>query len=124
MAGMFIIDFIVKRIEKKKQAQYLESTRNWPAAEAEVIGWAVVAGEPDSEDADKFQVEATLGLTVADGRYYGVLRSVGMIHGEARNFVGSGTKPAAVTVRYDPADPGEMIAAPAEGELPFAIRLF
>jgi hypothetical protein len=120
---MGIIDFIVKRVESRKHAQYLESTRTWPTAVAEIIEWGVVAGEPDSEDADKFQVQATLGLTLGDGRFYGVLRSVGMIHGEARNFVASDSKPTKVTVRYDSADPGEMIASPLPGELPFAVRL-
>jgi hypothetical protein len=121
MAG--IIDFIVKRIESKKQARYIESTRTWPTAVAEVIEWGVVAGEPDSEDADKFQVQGTLGLTHGEGRYYGVVRSVGMIHGDARKFVASTGGNLKVTVRYNPADPGEMIAAPQPGELPFDIRL-
>jgi hypothetical protein len=121
MAG--IIDFIVRRIERRKQARFIESTRNWPTAVAEIIEWEAVAGEPDTEDADKFQIQATLGLTLGEGRYYGVVRSVGVIHGEARNFVASANKPITVTVRYDPADPGEMIGAPLPGELPFEIRL-
>jgi hypothetical protein len=120
---MALIDLIVKRIEKWKDARYIERSKSWPTAVADIVDWSIVEGLPDSEDADKFQVQATLGLTVGERRLYGLLRSVGMIHGEARVFVASANKPARVTVRYDPVDLGEMIAAPLPNELPFEVRL-
>jgi hypothetical protein len=123
MDCMALIDLIVKRIEKWKDARYIERSKSWPTALADIVDWSIVEGLPDSEDADKFQVQATLGLTVGERRLYGLLRSVGMIHGEARVFVASANKPARVTVRYDPVDLGEMIAAPLQDELPFDVRL-
>jgi hypothetical protein len=120
---MALIDLIVKRVEKWKDARYIERSKSWPTAVADIVDWSIVEGLADSEDADKFQVQATLGLTVGERRLYGVLRSVGMIHGEARVFVASASKPATVTVRYDSVDLGEMIAAPLPNELPFDVRL-
>ncbi len=119
---MGLIDFVVKRVAAKKLAEFLARAKNWPSAKADVVDWQVVEGEPDTEDADKYQVQGTLGLSIRDRRIYGVVRSVGMIHGEARNLVREGKLPTRLSVQYDADDLDEMIASPQPGELPFEVR--
>jgi hypothetical protein len=95
----------------------------WQEILADVIDWTPVNPEVQDRDADAFQVRGTLAFMLNGERHYGVVLSQPLEESRMNDFLASANKPKQLLVRYDPANPDEMVAVRKYGDLPFNIWL-
>jgi hypothetical protein len=120
MAGIFLIDSIRRSLRESARKKRVRLAAAWPQARAEINSWKIL---PVGDEAESFTqsdfLEAGFSF-VLNGEYYGgYVRSVAMGRREAEKLaVGS----PAVTVRYNPANPDQVVVLAEENSaLPFEI---
>jgi hypothetical protein len=119
MEAVGVFKAIAKALGERKRRKFVEHANAWPTAKGNIVLWQRQPADEEFEAFSKVQLSATLRLPLNGEGYYGLLYSTALTIDEAMNVLNSESKPTQVTVRYNPADPGEMLVSPVEGELPF-----
>ena len=121
MAGIFLVDSIRRAFRERARQKRVQTAAAWPLAQALVNGWKVLlAGDASKSFTETDYIEGSFHFTL-NGEYYGgYLNSVPMARREAEKLA---TGSPEVTVRYNPANPDEVVvlAEDNRGKLPFQI---
>ncbi len=121
MAGIFLIDYIQRRLRESRRQKLIAQAVSWPQTMAEINRWTIVPVEDESASfSNGHQIEAAFHFRL-NGEYHGgYVRSTPMSHNAAERL--SNGNPL-VTIRYNPADPDQVavLAQDNSGKLPFDV---
>ncbi len=120
MAGIFLLESIRRSMKERARRKRVAAAAAWPQTQAEINTWKVLSlGEEAPSFTQTDCIEAAFSFVLKGEYYGGYLRSVAMSHREAESLA---TGSPAVTVRYNPANPDQVVVLDEDNSaLPFAI---
>jgi hypothetical protein len=115
-----LFDSIRRSLHERARRKRIALAAAWPQASGTVNTWKIISlGDEAESFTQSDAIEAGFSF-ILNGEYYGgYLRSTGMSHREAEQLA---TGSPAVNVRYNPANPDEVVVLAEDNiSLPFAI---
>lgn len=125
MSDSILLGWIFRYFRRRARARELQAAAGWPTVAAKLLAGKVVERDELAEGslAQTFQIEFEYYFVLGEEFYGGYLRSVPCSESEGRRWIRQVEEGAAVTVRYDPANPDKTLALAVDnaGTLPFGI---